>query len=133
MNKYLKIGLFGFLTWLIPFVAGFLFYSPQGQLVIDALVFKAIMIVTGSITGATLLVLYFKKIDKDYLTEGIIVGAVWFVLNILLDLLILVPMAKMAVGTYFAQIGFEYLTIPIMSIAMGLVAKSASEKKQEAI
>ena len=129
MNKYLKIGLFGFLTWLVPFVVGFLFYSPEGELLIDALVFKAIMIVVGSITGATLLVLYFKKIDKDYLTEGIIVGAVWFVLNILLDLLILVPMAKMAVGTYFAQIGFEYLTIPTISIAMGLVAKAASEKK----
>lgn len=133
MNKYLKIGLFGFLTWLIPFVAGFLFYSPQGQLVIDALIFKAIMIVTGSITGATLLVLYFRKIDKDYLPEGIIIGTAWFALNILLDLLILVPMAKMAVGTYFTQIGFEYLTIPTMSIAMGLVAKAASEKKQDAI
>jgi uncharacterized membrane protein len=129
MNKYLKIGLFGFLTWLIPFLVGFLFYSPQGQLVIDALVFKAIMIVVGSITGATLLVLYFKKIDKDYLPEGIILGAVWFALNILLDLLILVPISKMAIGTYFAQIGGEYLTIPTMSIAMGLVAKAASEKK----
>ncbi|MCJ7432990.1 MAG: hypothetical protein MUO77_05830 [Anaerolineales bacterium] len=129
MNKYLKIGLFGFLTWLVPFMVGFLFYSPKGQLVIDALVFKAIMIVVGSITGAFLLVLYFKKIDRNYLPEGIAIGSVWFVLNILLDLLILVPMAKMAIGTYFAQIGFEYLTIPTMSIAMGLVAKAASEKK----
>jgi len=129
MNKYLKIGLFGFLTWLIPFVVGFLFYSPEGEPMIDALVFKAIMIVVGSITGAILLVFYFKKLDKDYLTEGILIGVVWFVLNIVLDLLILVPMAKMAIGAYFAQIGFEYLTIPTMSIAMGLVAKSASEKK----
>ena len=128
MNKYLKIGLFGFLTWLIPFAAGFLFYSPQGQLVIDALVFKAIMIVTGSITGAVLLVLYFRKIDKNYLPEAIMVGIVWFVLNILLDLLILVPMSKMAVGNYFAQIGLGYLTIPTMSIAIGLAAKAASEK-----
>ena len=129
MNKYLKIGWFGFLTWLIPFAVAFLFYSPQGQLIIDPLVFKSIMIVVGSITGATLLVLYFRKIDKNYLPEGIMVGIVWFVLNILLDLLILVPMSKMAVGTYFAQIGGEYLTIPTMSIAMGLVAKVASKKK----
>lgn len=129
MNKYLKIGLFGLLTWLIPFVVGFLFYSPKGQLVINALVFKAIMIVVGSITGAVLLVVYFGKIDKNYLSEGIITGAAWFALNILLDLLILVPMSKMVVGTYFAQIGGQYLTIPTISIAMGLVAKTASEKK----
>jgi hypothetical protein len=129
MNKYLKLGLLGFLTWLIPFVAGFLFYSPQGQLVVDALVFKAIMVVVGSITGAALLVLYFKKIEKNYVFEGVVVGVVWFVLNILLDLVILVPMSKMTVGTYFAQIGLEYLTIPTLSIAMGLVAKTASEKK----
>jgi uncharacterized membrane protein YpjA len=129
MNKYLKIGLFGFLTWLIPFVAGFLFYSPQGQPMIDALVFKAIMIVVGSITGVALMVLYFRKVEKNYLSEGIMIGVVWFVLNIVLDLFILVPMSKMAVGTYFAQIGLEYLTIPTMGIAMGLVAKAASEKK----
>jgi uncharacterized membrane protein YpjA len=129
MNKYLKLGLFGFLTWLVPFVVGFLFYSPQGQLVVDALVFKAIMIVTGSITGSALLVFYFRKIEKNYVSDGVLVGVVWLVLNILLDLLILVPMAKMAIGTYFAQIGLEYLTIPTMSIAMGLVTQMASEKK----
>ena len=129
MNKYLKIGLFGFLTWLIPFVVGFLFYSPQGQPMIDALAFKAIMIVVGSVTGAALMVLYFRRVEKNYLSEGIMIGVIWFVLNILLDLLILVPMSKMAIGTYFAQIGLEYLTIPTMGIAMGLVAKAASEKK----
>ena len=128
MNKYLKIGLFGFLTWLIPFVAAFLFYSSQGQLAVDVLVFKAVMIVVGSITGATLLVFYFRTIDKNYLAEGIMVGVVWFVLNILLDLLILVPMSKMAIGDYFAQIGLEYLTMPTMSIAMGYIAQAATEK-----
>jgi hypothetical protein len=129
MNKYLKLGLFGFLTWLVPFVSGFLFYSPQGQPVVDALVFKAIMIVVGSITGSALLVLYFGKLEKNYASEGVVIGVVWLVLNILLDLLILVPMSKMAIGTYFAQIGLEYLTIPTMSIAMGLVARTVSEKK----
>jgi uncharacterized membrane protein YpjA len=129
MNKYLKLSLFGFLTWLVPFVSGFLFYSPQGQLVVDALVFKAVMVVVGSIAGAALLVLYFSKIEKNYVSEGVMVGVVWLVLNILLDLLILVPMSKMATGTYFAQIGLEYLTIPTMSIAMGLVARAANENK----
>jgi len=128
MNKYLKMCLFGFLTWLIPFVAGFLFYSPQKQLLVDALVFKSIMAVVGSITGAILLVLYFKKIATRYLFEGVVVGLVWIGLNLILDIVILVPMSGMTIGNYFSQIGLGYLTIPTMSISMGLVAEHASVK-----
>ena len=98
MNKYLKMGLFGLLTWLIPFVVGFLFYSPQGDLLVDALVFKSVMVVVSSITGALLLVLYFKKVTTKYLSEGIVVGLVWLILNLILDLVVLVPMAGMTTG-----------------------------------
>jgi len=128
MKKYLKMGLFGFLIWLMPFVIGFLFYSPQGQLLVDALVFKSIMVVVGSITGASLLVLYFKKITTKYLFEGVVVGLVWLSLNLLLDIVVLVPMSGMTIGNYFGQIGLSYLTIPTMSISMGFVAKHASAK-----
>jgi len=122
MDKRLKIGLFGLLTWLIPFVVSFLFYSKEGELSIDIFLFKSIMIVVGSVTGATLLVIYFKKIEKNYLSEGILVGLVWFLMNMVLDLIVLVPMSGMDIGTYVAQIGLRYLVIPTMSIAMGLVA-----------
>lgn len=124
MNKNLKILLFGFLTWLIPFVSGFFFYSREGQLLIDIFLFKSIMIVVASITGASLLVLYFRALEKDYLREGITVGLVWFTINILLDLVALVPMSGMSIGDYFAQIGLRYLIIPTMGIAMGYVADS---------
>ena len=119
MNKCIKISLYGFLTWLIPFVISFLFYSKDGQPVIDVFLFKSIMIVVGSGTGATLLVLYFKKIKEHYLKEGIIVGLLWFAINIILDLVVLVPMSDIEIGTYFAQIGLRYLVIPIMSVAIG--------------
>lgn len=123
MNKILKVGLFGFLTWLIPFMISVFFYSRDGQLNIDIFLFKTIMIVVGSIVGATLLVLYFKKVQKDYLTESITVGLVWFAINIILDLIVLVPMSGMSIGTYFAQIGLRYLVIPVMSVAIGRVAE----------
>lgn len=131
MNKYLKISLFGFLIWLVPFVVGFLFYSPEGEIRIDPLAFKAIMTVVSTITQAVLLVSYFRKIDKNYLPESIMVGLIWIAVNILLDILILIPMSKMAIGTYFTQIGMQYLTIPTISIALGLVTKTAIEKVQK--
>lgn len=118
MNKTLKNILFGFIAWLIPFVASFPFYGKDG-LMIDIFLFKSIMIVVGSVTAAVLLVLYFKKITTGYLKEGIVVGIVWFVLNIALDLLILLPMSGMSVPAYFTQIGLGYLSIPAMAIAVG--------------
>jgi uncharacterized membrane protein YpjA len=119
MKKYLKNILYGFLAWLIPFIASFFFYTREGKLTIDIFLFKTIMIVVGSITGAILLVSYFKKITADYLKEGITVGVVWFGINILLDLLVLIPMSGMSISNYFTQIGLRYLVIPAMSIAVG--------------
>jgi hypothetical protein len=118
MKKYLKNVLYGFLAWLIPFVTSFFFYSKEG-LTIDIFLFKSIMIVVGSISAAILLVSYFKKISAAYFKEGIIVGIVWFGINILLDLLILIPMSGMSIADYFTQIGIRYLVMPAMSITVG--------------
>lgn len=124
MNKYFRNILYGFLAWLIPFVASIFFYTKGGKLTIDVFLFKSIMIVVGSISGSILLVSYFKRINRAYLKEGIIVGVVWFGMNILLDLLILVPMSKMSIADYFSQIGIRYLVIPAMSITVGTVLKN---------
>jgi hypothetical protein len=105
LKKYFKVVLYGFIAWLVPFVTGFFFYTRDGKLNIDIFLFKTIMIIVGSITGAILLVSYFKKINEQYLKEGILIGIIWFCLNIVLD--------------YFAQIGLRYLMIPAMSIAIG--------------
>jgi len=119
MDKNIRNILYGFLAWLIPFVTAFFFYSKEGGLIIDIFLFKSIMIVVGAISGAFLLVFYFKRIHVNYLREGIIVGLTWFVINILLDLLVLVPMSEMVLPDYFAQIGLRYLIMPIMSIMVG--------------
>ncbi len=119
IKKYLKIFLFGFLTWLIPFAVSIFFYTREGKLVIDIFLFKSIMIVVGSISAAFLLIFYFKKINANYFIEGIIVGILWFIMNILLDLMVLIPMSGMSISDYFAQIGLRYLVILVMSITVG--------------
>lgn len=119
VKQYLKNIFYGFLAWLIPFVASFFFYTRDGKILIDISLFKSIMIVVGSISGAWLLVCYFKKINHNFLKEGIIVGVIWLSLNIILDLIILIPMSGMSIPDYFAQIGLRYLSIPAMSIAIG--------------
>ena len=118
-KKYLRAVLYGFLAWLIPFLSSLFFYTREGKLTIDIFLFKSIMIVVGSVSAAYLLISYFKKIETDFLKEGIVLGVMWFGLNIGLDLLVLLPMSGMAIPEYFAQIGLRYLAMPAMSIAVG--------------
>jgi hypothetical protein len=94
------------------------------QLTINESFFKSIMIVEGGLVGVFLLVHYFRKISERFVGEGIIVGLCWFLINILLDVIILLPMSQMDFGTYFQQIGMRYLLIPIISTGMGYIAKT---------
>ena len=121
MNKYLKIGLLGLLTWLIPFVVSCFFYSRTGEPLFDIFLLKTIMIVLFSAFGAYLLITYFKGIGEGFVSEGIIVGTVWLLMNWLLDIVILLPLSKMGMAAWFTQIGLRYLIIPIMSISFGFV------------
>ncbi len=123
-NKYLKLSFYGFLTWMIPFVTAFFFYTAEGELTIDVFLFKSIMIVVGSISASALLISYFKSVRTEYLKEGLILGFVWLGINLLLDLVILLPMSGMSMGDYFAQIGLRYLVIPVMAITIGKVMEN---------
>lgn len=123
MNRSLKILFYGFLAWLVPFAVSLLFYSPEGELATDIFFFKTIMILVGTITAAALLVKYFKGVEKRFVTEALTIGLAWFSISIMLDLIILLPISGMGIGAYFTQIGLRYLSMPIMSLAIGFVLK----------
>jgi hypothetical protein len=127
MKKFFKISLLGILSWLIPFIFSLLFYSKDGHLVIDIFLFKSLMIVVGGVCGASLLVYYFKMIKSRYISEGIIIGLIWLVINFALDLVTIVPMSKMPIMDYCSQIGLRYLLIPIMSVSMGYIATNVKQ------
>lgn len=131
MKNYLKIIFYGFLTWLVPFVVSFFFFTPDRTLAIEEGLFKSIMIVVGSLTGALLLVRYFKNVTSGYARHGMIVGLVWLAVNLALDFLILIPMSHMEVGAYLSQIGLRYLTIPIMTIVVGYILAKHENNSQK--
>jgi hypothetical protein len=111
--------LFGFLSWLIPFVVSFLFYKPGGELVVPYATFKSAIMVVGTVSGCYLLFRYYKFVENDYVRNGIIVGLSWFAINIILDAVILIPMMKSTFADYFLSIGLGYIAIPTISISMG--------------
>lgn len=114
-----KNVLLGFFSWLIPFAASFLFYTPGGELVVAYSTFKSAIMVVGAISGCSLLFHYFKTVESDFIRNGVIVGLSWFTINIILDAVILIPIMKTTFEEYFMSIGLSYLSIPAISIAMG--------------
>lgn len=120
LNLIWKQLTFGFIVWLVPFFSAFLFYSPSGELAIDLIFFKSIMVVVGALIGALMAVMYFKNIGTDFVKTGVMLGLVWLVLNWVLDLaLIAVGFFDYTLPIYFQQIGLRYLSMPILTTAMG--------------
>jgi hypothetical protein len=120
MKSIKKAIILGFFSWLIPFVISFLFFNQKGQLLINELLFKNIMIVVASYFSAFLIIKYFKAVDKNYVKEGIMLGVLWLVINLVLDMVTIVPMGK-PISVYLSQIGLGYLMIPAMTILAGKI------------
>jgi hypothetical protein len=121
--KYTKAFLLGLLMWAVPFITSFLFFDVNTKsFTIDVHYFKTVMLLESSLLGVLLAIYYFKSIEKNFFYDGIVLGLIWFVINCVLDILILLPMSNMTAGVWFGQIGARYLMAPIMTGAMGYMA-----------
>lgn len=118
MNKYVKLAGFGFLIWLMPFLVSFVIFSLKSS---NRPLFESIMPVVLVLAVMTSSVLYFKKIEKDSLKEGILAGVLWFVLSLVIDLLLFLPASPMQMSfvDYMMDIGLTYLIIIIIPIGIG--------------
>jgi hypothetical protein len=114
-----KIIVFGFISWLIPFAVSFLFYKSNGELMISYTKFKSIIMVVGTVSGCYFLEQFFKSVDANFVKYGFIVGLSWITINIILDTLILVPMMNTTFWDYLVSIGLSYVVILAISISMG--------------
>lgn len=119
MKKNHKIILYGILIWLIVFIISIVIYPLHDT---QRPFFESIMPVV--ITGFTVLfsIFYFKDIDREFFKEGILIGVVWLVINIVFDLFMFMegPMKK-SIAEYMMDIGFTYLMIPIITVGIGYV------------
>lgn len=126
MNKYLKIILFGFLVWLVPFVVSFFIYPLK---TVGNPLFESIMLLVITIMVVALAYLYLKDIKTDFIREGVIIGVVWFIINIAIDLVLFLPPSpmQMSLTNYMMDIGITYLMIPVITIGMGYMAGNRTQ------
>ena len=127
MNKNLKIVLFGFLIWLIPFAASFFIYPLKAPMYS---LFESVMSVLIAIAAVIFSYLYFKDIKTNFVMEGIITGIVWFIIAIVIDLLMFMPASPMHMNfnDYMMTVGVKCLIIPVVTIGTGYVAQGNTMK-----
>jgi hypothetical protein len=87
MNKYLKIGLFGFLLWLIPFAVSVLIFPLR---ISQRPLFESIMPVVIAIWTVFFSIIYLSRSKSDFLKDGIYIGIAWLLISIVLDLMIFI-------------------------------------------
>jgi hypothetical protein len=110
---YLNILARGALIWLVPFLVSFGFYTPSGELTTTYALFKSVMVLV--LTWTTLAVSLVRP------PRGLppwLVAAAYLVVNLLLDLVVLVPLMGLTAATYVEQIGLVYLIIPSLTYAL---------------
>ena len=124
MKKRLRVSLFGFLTWLVPFIVSILIFPIRES---QRLLFESIMPVVVTVCAVGFSILHFRKLEGGFLREGILIGVVWFAINIVLDLLMFMegPM-KMSFPDYMMDIGLTYLIIPVITLGFGYLLEQRS-------
>jgi hypothetical protein len=123
MTSWRKAILFGFLVWLVPFVAAIVI-SPLRESWRS--LFESIMPVVLSAAVGLLSLVYFGSVKARWLREGLLLGVLWFALSVLIDLpLMLGPPLNMPFLEYVADIGVTYLMIPIITTAMAAASGRA--------
>jgi hypothetical protein len=124
-----KIFVYGFLTWLVPFLFSFLFVGEGGAMRIDQTLFKSIMVVVGASVGIFYLVNYFRDVNDGYVKVAIAVGLLWLAINLGLDLiLVVVGFFPYTISAYFTDIGIRYLVIPIFAYGIGVSLQHQSNR-----
>ena len=123
MNKNLKIVLFGFLVWLVPFLVSFVVFPLRASMYP---LFESIMSVIVAISAVTFSYFYLKGIEINFVRESILIGIVWFIINIVIDLIMFMPSSPMhmAFNDYIMGIGIKYLIIPSVTIGLGYMAQN---------
>src|SRR5690606_12997857 len=92
--------------------------------------FESIMPVVLAAGAVILATRYLTRTTERLIPSSVMIGCVWFVMSIGLDLLLLTwgPM-RMSLAAYMADIGITYLIFPIITVGMGRVLESRMQRE----
>lgn len=112
--------LFGFLIWLIGFAVAVLIFPLRTS---QRPLFESIMPVLITVSTVLFSVLYFKNLKAGFRRKGVLIGVVWLIISLVIDLplfLLESPM-QMSLPDYIMDIGVTYLIIPAVTFGFGFL------------
>jgi len=116
--------LYGFLAWLIPLLVAILIF-PWRQA--GSPLFETLMPIVLTLCGVFFAGRYFRRLQGGFRREGFLLGILWFVMCVGLDLpLFSARPMKMALPDYMADVGLTYLIYPIITTAFGSLQERTS-------
>ncbi len=116
VNKIFKIIIFGLIVWLIPTLVTLLI-SYLNELYL----FDVISAIAIAVTVIVFAYLYFKDIQSHFIKEGVIIGIVWLLISLILDIiLIFLGITKLSLNEYAIYVAPLYIIIPAITIGFGL-------------
>ena len=117
MKSFGVLILYCSILWLVPFVVAIGIFPLH---ISNRPLFETIMPVVLTIAVVLVSILYFRKVDREYLRAGIRLGVAAFVVSFLIDLSLFSwgPM-KMPFGEYVGDIGLTYLIYPTVTVGIG--------------
>lgn len=129
MNKNLKLILFGFLVWMLPFLVSVVIFPMK---TFNNPLFESIMPVIITLTVVTFSYFYLNDIKGNFAREGFVTGLVWFIISIVIDLLLFIPPSPMQMSftSYIMDVGLTYLIIPIVTVGFAYQSKKMSVNQQ---
>jgi len=130
MQSPKKAFLYGFLVWLLTLLVSMMLFPIKKS---SQVLFDSIMPVVLSLFTIIFLNLYFRRCVTNFLKEGVWLGVIWLVINILFDL----PMfsygpMQMSLQNYMADVGLTYLLLPVITIGAGFQAARLQERMRHA-
>lgn len=130
MNKNLKIILYGFLVWLVPFAVSFIIFPLRTSM---RPLFESVMPLVLTIIVVILSYYYLKNLETNLVKEGVLIGLSWLAINLIIDLMLFLPASPMQMNIldYFMDIGLTYIIIPVITVGMGIMANNKSECNSE--
>ena len=119
MNKNSKIINYGVLVWLIPSLITVTLAS-----FVAMNVFEIISAVAIAVTVIVFSYLYFRGITENFIKEGILIGIIWLIISIILDLiLVAVGISQLNLTSYAMYVAPLYIIIPAVTIGLGVYMK----------
>jgi hypothetical protein len=120
MIPWKRAALFGFASWLIPFVVSFPIFPVKK---LNAPLFETLMMLVVLVTAGAMFQLYFRG-RAISVREALSVGSLWLAVNLVMDypMFFYGPM-KMPASVYYSHLGLAYLTFPLFGFWASRLAR----------